>query len=197
MGEAYAAIAPAVRASARMRYTDATPIPRSDAIASRVRPAFASRSSSAALARVVGARPLYLPSTAALAIPSRCRSSITPAFEQGARLQAGYCFPSLRGKSCFFLEFPTCRLLEVGVLRVNGASRQFEKEFADRMAVLSDQNQGSGARYRHHVNPICGRPPVSRSSAWYMRQTLVLNSVAELLPVPSDNKTMRFILQRL
>ena len=22
------------------------------------------------------------------------------------------------------------------------------------MAVLSDQNQGSGARYRHHVNPI-------------------------------------------
>ena len=45
------------------------------------------------------------------------------------RIQAGYCFPSLRGKSCFFLEFPTCRLLEVGVRRVNRTSRQFEEEF--------------------------------------------------------------------
>ena len=68
--------APVARASAKMRYTDATPIPRSPAIASRVLPASASRSTSLALARAVGARPLYLPSAAALAIPSRCRSSI-------------------------------------------------------------------------------------------------------------------------
>ena len=63
--EAYTAIAPVARASARMRHTDATPIPRSAAMVPRVRPAFASRSTSAALARAVGARPLYLPSAAA------------------------------------------------------------------------------------------------------------------------------------
>jgi hypothetical protein len=28
------------------------------------------------------------------------------------------------------------------------------------------------------------------STAWYIRQTFVLNGLAELFPVPSDNKTM-------
>ena len=45
-------------------------------MASRVHPAFASRSTSLALARAVGARPLYFPSAAALAMPSLRRSNI-------------------------------------------------------------------------------------------------------------------------
>ena len=59
-----------------MRYTLAMPISNSSAIASRVLPARASRSTSAALRCAVGARPLYLPSAAALAMPSRWRSNI-------------------------------------------------------------------------------------------------------------------------
>src|SRR4051794_32564341 len=44
-----------------MRYTEATPIPRSAALASRVWPATAIRSTSVDLARAVVAQPLYLP----------------------------------------------------------------------------------------------------------------------------------------
>jgi hypothetical protein len=57
-----------------MRNTLALPIPSSAAIASPVLPSALSRITSAALRRAVGARPLYLPSAFALAIPSRCRS---------------------------------------------------------------------------------------------------------------------------
>ena len=61
------------------------------------------------------------------------------------RVQAGDQFPSLRSKSGFLFELPTCRPLNAGVLRVNGASRQLERAIAYCMAVLPDQDQGAGA----------------------------------------------------
>jgi hypothetical protein len=55
VGKTYGdAIAPAPRAEARMRYTEATPILNSSAMASRILPALASRSTSAALRCAVG-----------------------------------------------------------------------------------------------------------------------------------------------
>lgn len=62
---------PGDQASARMRYTDARPIPRRFAISVGPTPASFSSNTSSAFALAVGLRPLYFPAALAFAIPSR------------------------------------------------------------------------------------------------------------------------------
>jgi hypothetical protein len=53
-------------------------------------------------------------------------------------MQAGDQLPSLSSEAGFLFEFSTSGLLYVGILWVNGASWQFEKERAGCVALLPD-----------------------------------------------------------
>ena len=76
-------------ASARTRYTDATPIPVRRAISARCKPSASNLITSAALARAVGCRPLYFPSCFALATPFPLTLQQKSALEFGNGRQHG------------------------------------------------------------------------------------------------------------